>query len=285
MQYRWLPCLALAGVLAACSEDAPPAAPAPQQSEAPAAPAASSATDEALRAANLAPTGTLRAAFIATNPIHGRVDDRGNVTGPVPEIVAALAARLGVPYQLMPVDSAGAVIMEVDAGTADLGFVAFEPSRAEEVAFGPPFALMQSSYLVAAVSPLQSSADAEQAGNVIGTVRGRSQQLFLSGAGRAADIRIFDDQPDDAEMERLLTSGEIDAFALNRQRSVDLEASRPVLRAIGDSFFDAPQSFVFARGETAKVEAVNAFAAELKAQGFFADALVRADLLSSAGAP
>ena len=275
---------ALVMFAAGCSGETERAS-APASAETAAAPT-NSVVDENLRAANLAPMGTLRAAFIATNPIHGRVDPlTGTPTGPVPDIVTNLSARIGVPFSLMPMESADAVIEQVKSGAADIGFVAYDDTRAQEVVFGPAFAQMRSSYLVAADSPLQTSAEVEAAGNIIGAVSGRSQQLYLSGAGKAAEIRVFDEQPADAEMERLVTSGELSAFALNRQRSVDLSAAFPTLRAVGDSFLDAPQSFIVRKGDEAKVAPVNAYADELKATGFFAAALERANLGDSASAP
>src|SRR5262245_33633346 len=75
----------------------------------------------------LAPTGTLRAAFLATNPVHGRVDAKtGAITGPVPDLVKELAGKLGVPYTLIPSPGATEVIGHLKDHTADIGFLAFD---------------------------------------------------------------------------------------------------------------------------------------------------------------
>jgi len=60
---------------------------------------------------DLARTGTLRATFLATNPVQGRVDPQtGAVTGPAADLVRELARRLGVPFTILPVPDAAAVI-------------------------------------------------------------------------------------------------------------------------------------------------------------------------------
>jgi ABC-type amino acid transport substrate-binding protein len=85
--------------------------------------------------------------------------------------------------------------------------------------------------------------------------------------------------PAQAEVERLLMSGEVDAFAINRQRSLEAEAaSASRLRALGDSFLDVNQSFVVAKGGRAKLEAIDRFMADIQASGFMKSSIDRAGL-------
>ena len=99
----------------------------------------------------LAPTGTLRAVFLGTNPVHGRVDPQtGLATGPVPDLVKELARAVGVPYAIVPAPDAAGVIAALNAHTADVGFLAYDASRAREVDFGAPFLVMFNSYVVRA---------------------------------------------------------------------------------------------------------------------------------------
>ncbi|MEY4879024.1 MAG: hypothetical protein RJB62_493 [Pseudomonadota bacterium] len=271
--------LAMTGAifLAACSPETQNAAtPAVEETATAEAAPAAGTVDERLRAANLAPTGTLRAVFLSTNPIHARINETtGEITGPAPDITHEIARRIDVPVILIPAGSAGEVMETLNAGNADIGFLAWDATRAEAVSFAAPFALMESSYLVAADAPFQSSADAEAAGNVIAAVARRSQEMYLSGAGREVEIRVLETEPDEREVERLLTSGEIDAFGFNRQSSIEYAQAFPTLRVVDDSFFDTEQNLIVRNGETEKLEAINALAVELKANGFFADALQR----------
>src|SRR4051812_25351872 len=87
----------------------------------------------------IAPGGTLRAAFLADNPVHARRDGNGTYTGPVPDLVRELGRRLGIPATTVPAENAGAVIAALKNGQADIGFLAYDETRAREVDFGRPF--------------------------------------------------------------------------------------------------------------------------------------------------
>jgi hypothetical protein len=78
-------------------------------------------------------------------------------------------------------------------------------------------------------------------------------------------------------VERLLTSGEVDAFAINRQRSLDAQAaSASKLRALGDSFLDVDQCFVVAKGDRGKLGPIETFVADARASGFIKSSIERA---------
>jgi polar amino acid transport system substrate-binding protein len=239
--------------------------------------------DDALPAAELAPTGTLRVAFLGTNPIQGRIDaETGEVTGPIADIVTELASRIGVPVHYLPQNGAQNVIDRVTGGEADVGFLAYADSRAEQVDYAGPYATMASSYLVAADSPFEASADVDAEGNVIGTVVGRAQELYLSANIRHAKLALYERQPPDQEIERLLVSGEISALGQNRQRSVDHATKFSTLRVLDDSFLSIPQAFVIQKGQTAKARALTRYMDELRDSGFVQASLEKAGLLSAA---
>ena len=239
------------------------------------------------RAGDLAPTGTLRAAFLATNPVHARTDPRtGEITGPVVDLIEELAKRLHVPFKMIPAANASAVIAHVNGGTADVGFLAYEESRAREVDFAGPFALMFSTYVVNPASPLRRVEDADRAGLQIGAVKGQTQQLYLSGALKNARLRIFDAQPESGELQRLLTSGELDAFALNQQRAEELAAvPANAMRALTGSYVSVEQSFVVRKGDKQSADALDVFVEELKTSGFIEASLRRARLVGAGVAP
>lgn len=220
--------------------------------------------------ATLAPTGTLRAVFLGGNPVHGRVDPAtGTAVGTVPDLVRELARRLGVPSAIVPAADAAGVISALKSGTADIGFLAYGESRAREVDFGAPFVVMRNSYLVLAGSPIQRSADVDRAGMTVAAVKGQTQELFVSSHLKSARVRVFPTMPAQAEVERLLTSGEVSAFAINRQRSLDAQAaSASKLRALADSFLDVDQCFVVAKGDRAKLGPIEAFVADVRSSGF-----------------
>jgi polar amino acid transport system substrate-binding protein len=218
--------------------------------------------------------------FLGTNPVHARVDAKtGEATGPFPDLVQEFARRLGVPYKLTPSPDATGVIDALKNQTADIGFLAYDESRAREVDFGAGFIVMFSSYLVPANSPIQKSADVDRAGVKVAAVKGQTQELFVSSQLKNAKVRVLPAMPAQPEVEKLLTSGEIDAFAINRQRAMDAQAaSGAKLRALADSFFEVDQAFVVRKGDRAKLDAIEKFASEVRASGFIKSSIERAKL-------
>jgi len=92
--------------------------------------------------------------------------------------------------------------------------------------------------------------------------------------------------PPPAEVQRLLVSGELDAFGLNSQRAEEaVAASRAELRVVPGSFMDVEQSFVVKKGEREKATALDAFVDELRASGFIRASLERAKLAGVAVSP
>jgi polar amino acid transport system substrate-binding protein len=231
-------------------------------------------------ASTLAPTGTLRGVFLGNNPVHGRVNAAsGETTGPVPDLVRELARRIGVTPKVIPAPDAAGVIAALNTGSADIGFLAYDETRAREVDFGAPFVVMLNSYLVKAGSPIRSSADVDRAGVTVAAVKGQTQELFVSRHLKSAKIRVFQTMPDQAEVERLLASGEVDVFAINRQRSLEAESvSGSKLRVLADSFLDVDQCFVVAKGGRAKLEAIGRFMADINASGFMKSSIDRSGL-------
>ena len=83
-------------------------------------------------AKDLAPTGTLRAIYIATNPVQAFVDPATKeVRGPAADIARELGKRAGVPVTVTGARGVEGVIDSVKNGAADIGFVAFDPVRAD----------------------------------------------------------------------------------------------------------------------------------------------------------
>jgi len=230
--------------------------------------------------ATLAPTGTLRAVFLGTNPVHGRVDPKtGEATGVVPDLVKELARRLGVRNAVIAKPDAAAVIDALKNHTADIGFLAYDESRAREVDFGAAFLVMFNSYVVRANSQIQKSSDVDRAGIKVAAVKGQTQELFVSSHLKNAQVRIFQTMPPQTELEAMLTGGDVDAFAVNRQRSLDAQAaSGSRLRALPDSFLEVLQSFVVEKGARAKLEVIEKFIDEVRGSGFIKQSIERAKL-------
>src|SRR5438132_816236 len=73
----------------------------------------------------------------------------------------------GTPVEFKPVADPPAVIDAVSGGQADIGFVAYEPSRAGTVEFSQTYMLVQQSFLVMEGSTIRAIADVDRAGQKI----------------------------------------------------------------------------------------------------------------------
>jgi polar amino acid transport system substrate-binding protein len=227
----------------------------------------------------LAPTGTLRAVFLGNNPVHGRMDASGRPSGPVPDLVQELARTLGVKATIVSSPDAAGIIAALKSGSADIGFLAYDETRAREVDFGPAFIVMHNSYLVRADSALQKTADVDRAGVTVAAIKGQSQQLFVSRHLKNASVRVLDTMPPQAELESILLGKSVDAFAINRQRGLDAQAaSGGRLRPLADSFLDVDQCFVVEKGAAAKLKVIESFVRDVRASGFINASIERARL-------
>jgi polar amino acid transport system substrate-binding protein len=229
--------------------------------------------------ADLAPTGTLRGIFLGRNPVQAtRAAGTGEYSGPVPDMLKELAQQIGVPYKLIPGENAAAVMDAVNGHTADIGFLAYDETRARLVDFSSPFYLMFNAYLVRGDSQFQNSADVDRSGAKVGATTGQTQQIFLSETLKRAKVILMKETPPDAEMARMLQSGEIDAFGQNRERSEAAAARFPTLRVLKDNFSSVGQSIVVAKGDKPKLAHLNRLINDAIASGRVLASLDRAKL-------
>ena len=207
---------------------------------------------------DLAPTGTLRGIFLGGNPVQGvKNSATGEYMGAVPEMLKEIASKLGVPYQLIPGANAKAVMDAVNGHTADIGFLAYDESRGRVVDFSAPFYLMFNAYLVRAESPFRVSADVDRPGVKVAATTGQTQQIFLSETLKSAKVVFMKETPTEADMVRMLESGEVDAFGQNRERSEAVAAKYPKVRAMRDNFSDVGQAIIVEKGDTVKLPHLN----------------------------
>jgi polar amino acid transport system substrate-binding protein len=218
--------------------------------------------DAAMRAA-LAPTGTLRAAFLATNPVQAHVDPQtGEVTGIAADIAHELGRRMGVDVAMNPGRGVPAVIEAVQSGAADIGFLAYAASRAEQVDYAQVYVLGHNSYLVLTDSPIHTLEDADRAG-----------------------VRIGPRTTSDIDAARLLLAGEIDAYATNVQRLSAVTATEPRVRIVDGSLMSADQAIVVAQGNDAGVAYLNRFLDEARSTGLLQRIVSRYELAGVEVAP
>lgn len=239
----------------------------------------------AAAASDLAPTGTLRATYIATNPVQAFVDAKtGETRGPAAELTRELARKLGLPFTIKGVRGVPGVIESVKNGQADIGFVAFDPVRAAEVDFSQNYALAQNAFLVPANSSIKAVADIDRPGVRIGVGARDAGDYFLTRTLKHATLKR-NEGGDMAVALAWLKTGEIDAYAGNRQRLSEAAAQNPQLRLTTDNFYGVEQAVIVAKDGAAKLAIINPFIDEARASGLIAASIARADLVGVDVAP
>lgn len=241
--------------------------------------------DETMRAA-LAPTASLRAVFLATNPMQGTVDpNTQEVAGPAADIAQEFGRRIGVPVSIRPVPGVPAVIEAVQSGSADIGFLAYDATRAQQVAFTQAYVLGHNSYIVRADSPIHTLADADREGVRVGARDAVAVDLFLSRTLERAELVHLPRATTEDEATRLVLMGEIDAYAANTERLAIAAASEPQIRVVEGSIMFAEQSIVVTQANAAGLAHLNRFIDEIRASGFLQSMVDRYGLAGVEVAP
>ena len=234
----------------------------------------------------LAPTGMLRASFIATNPVQGRVDPATReATGPAPDLVRELARRLGVKYEILPLQDAGLVLESVRSGKADIGFLAVEAERATLVDFSDPYSNSGAAYAVKVGAPFQKSADVDRPGVIVGAIAGQSPEVYVREHLKAAKVESLPSVPPNATLGKMLLDGKFHAFAANRTRMEEMVRDVPGLRVLPDDYMVTSQAIVVPKGNAARRQAVNQFLADVRKSGFVKSAIERAKVAGVNVAP
>ncbi|WP_329320484.1 transporter substrate-binding domain-containing protein [Streptomyces sp. NBC_01262] len=228
---------------------------------------------------DLAPNGTLRASINLGNPVLAQGTPAAPA-GVTVDIAREVGARLDVPVELVCFDAARKSYEAMAAGRADICFLAIEPAREAEVAFTAPYVVIEGVFAVPQDSAFTTAADIDRAGVRIGVKRGSAYDLFLSRTLQHASVVRGEEGVDEFRAQGL------EAAAGIRQPMTEFVATHPEVRLIEDRFMQIRQAVgttTTRRPET--VRFLREIVEELKAGGFVADALRRANQSDAMVAP
>lgn len=230
-------------------------------------------------AKDVAPSGTLRATYISTNPVQAFIDPTTKETrGPAAELARELGRRAGVPVTVTGARGVEGVIESVRNGEADIGFVAFDPVRAEQVDFSQNYALAQNTYVVAEGSPIKTGADVDRPDVRVGVGVRDAGDYFLTRTLKHAELKRNEGGISD-EMVKKLLAGELDAYAGNRMRLHAMAQKTPGLRLVPDNFYGVEQAIIVPKGNAPRLAIANKLIDDARASGLTADAISRAGLV------
>src|SRR3954451_7075234 len=120
----------------------------------------------------LAPTGKLRVAlvFAPSMSIFFVVREAdGKPRGVTADLADALAKKFNVPVEPVLFPNSGQATDALEAGNVDVAFMPVDEERKRRIAFGPNYALGESTYMVTAATGAKTVEDVDKAGmRVIG---------------------------------------------------------------------------------------------------------------------
>jgi polar amino acid transport system substrate-binding protein len=212
----------------------------------------------------LVPTGSLRVGLNMGNALT-------RVVGA--EIARELARRLKVEAVFREYPTPGAVTDAVGTGW-DIAFIAADPDRAAAIVFTPPYVQLDATYLVRNDSPIQRVADADRDGAKIATGRTSAYTLVMRRELKRAEL-VF---PPEDEAVTGLQNGTIAALAGVRFGLLAIAAKTPGTRVLADNITRAQQAIALPKANSAALDYVTSFLADVKKSGFVAEAIKRTGL-------
>ena len=230
-------------------------------------------------ARDLSPAGTLRAAINLGNPVLAQGTPAAPA-GVTVDMARELGSRAGVPVELVCFDAARKSLEAMMAGRADICFLAIEPAREAEIAFTAPYVVIEGVFAVPRDSAITTTADVDRESVRIGVRQGSAYDLFLSRTLQRASVVRGD------EGTGVLRDLGLEAAAGIRQPMTEFVRSHPGFRLIEGPFMQIRQAMGTTRARGPEtIQFLRAFVEELKASGFVADALRRANQLNVTVAP
>lgn len=218
--------------------------------------------------AELAPTGVLRAGINMSNflLVTGKTP-QGDPEGVSPDIAREVAARLGVPLQLVPFKSPGELADAAVEDLWDIGNIGAEPERAKLIAFTAAYVEIEATYLVPAGSSIQSVAEVDREGVRIAVSQRSAYELWLSDNILHAQLVMA--QGIDSSFD-VFVEQKLEALAGLRPRLVDEMKRLEGARLLDGKFTAVQQAIGTKPDRLAGAAFLRDFVEEVKASGFVA---------------
>jgi len=222
---------------------------------------------------DLAPTGKLRVGINYGNFLLVAKDPAsGEPRGIAVDLARELGRRAGVPVEFVPYDAAGKLAEGVRAGSWDVGFLAAEPERANEITFSAAYLEIEATYLVPAGSPIRSIADVDRDGVRIAVAVKSAYDLYLSRTLRRAELVRA--QGIDASY-KLFVDAKLEVLSGLKPRLITDAETLPGSRVLDGRFTAIQQSIGTPKGRDGAAKYLREFVEDVKASGFVAQAIAK----------
>jgi polar amino acid transport system substrate-binding protein len=232
-------------------------------------------TDPATVAA-LAPAGKLRvAAYLGSPTSLVRDPATGEAKGVALDLGRAMAAKLGVPFELAEFPNNAEALNAVKAARADFAFTNATAARMKDMDFSPPLVGIEQGYLVPAGSTLANAAAVDRAGVRVGVSKGSTSERELASLLKAATLVHVASLKEGREM---LAAGKLDAYGTNKAILNEMADSVPGSRILDGRYGIESLAIGIPKGREAGLPWLRQFAEGARADGTVKRAAERAGL-------
>ena len=231
--------------------------------------------------ARAADGAVLRVAWLAGNPVQARVGADAKPFGPAVDLAEALGRQLGRGCAFTAVAPANAVLDRLRKGEADIAFVAYDPSRAEGVAFSSPYLMSLNRFAVAKASPITAQDQVDRPGVRVGASTNDSGGLYLQRTLKSA---VFMPLPGAMDGALGQLGSTLEVVAGNGQRLADLQQAGGDFRILPGSFFGVPQTIAVRKDDAAMAARAKALVETMLQSGAVAASIKRWNLTGAEAA-
>jgi polar amino acid transport system substrate-binding protein len=199
----------------------------------------------------------------------------GELHGMAVDLARALAARIGVPLEVVEYPRPGAVFDGARNGAWDVTFLVIDPVRTAAADASPAYLQSEFTYLVPAGSRIHDIGDADREGIKIAVPRGDAVDLTLTRILKHAALARVDNQ---AAGIAMLRAGAVNAYAAPRSSLLSLSAQVPSSRVLAGAFAITAWAAFVPKGHAERLAYVSAFVEQAKADGTVAQFIAREGL-------
>jgi len=234
----------------------------------------------------IAPTGKLRVGIglgaVSSAFWTTRDAATGRPKGVTVELGADIASRLGVPLELVVYNNSGEVTAAGPRGEWDVAFVPVDAERRKMVDFGPPYVLLESTYLVPAGSTARAIEDVDRAGTRVIGIENTTTARSAARSLKNTTVKTFKTIDD---IYAAMRAGEADAVALGRESLDSLAASFPGSRVLPGHYQATGVAVAVPKNHPAALAYVSAWIEQAKSTGAVRRALDNAGMKDAQVAP
>ena len=224
----------------------------------------------------LAPTGSLRVGVYPGSPTslvqHPTTGERAGIAL---DLGRALAARLGVPVQVVEFERVAQVVDAVKTGVVDMTFTNATAARARDVDFTEPLLSLELGYIVAATSVITQASGVDQPGVKVGVTQGSSSQATLGRLYKQASLVPATSV---VHAQNLLRQGQVQAYATNKAILFEMLPGLPGFKVLDGRWGEEHMAIAVPKGRESGQAFLQQFAQQAQSSGLLKDIIRKSGL-------